>query len=181
MPAQSFRAFVCRIDTDPDLALGFAEAYRAMDDEQREATLGILQEDVASLGCDPVSVFAPLFAVEENPVRRQTLLSVIGAPMIVNTVAFETEAMDLVLVERLSQNFVSGTRVRFTSSILECDVLPLVRSDALEATLAARLFEIPLRAAIDRIAEALVRLTHGLGQKAPASLLRHAHLFGGAT
>jgi hypothetical protein len=176
--SRSFRAFVTRIEDDADLALGLAEAYRELPHDERDAMISILKNEVSDAACDPVSVFAPLFAVEEDGDRRAALYAHLRhlAPPI--TEAFASEENELFLLESFDTTFVSGTRIRFIGDALECDALPLSRRDSLLRTLSQDLFAVPLPDAIDRLANALVRWTRLLGMPVPSILVRHAHLFG---
>jgi len=66
----AWRTWLSALAVDAEAAVAAALAYEALADEGRDAWLDALDEDGAGLGVPAVALYAPLLAVEPDPVRR---------------------------------------------------------------------------------------------------------------
>ncbi|MFT3769232.1 MAG: hypothetical protein QM820_27655 [Minicystis sp.] len=65
--------------TDADAAIAAAHVYRDLDEDARDAWLDALTEDSPDLAVPAVAIYAPLLAVESDPVRRARMEHAIGS------------------------------------------------------------------------------------------------------
>lgn len=65
--------------TDADAAIAAAHVYRDLDEGARDAWLDALTEDSPALAVPAVAIYAPLLAVEADPVRRARMEIAIGS------------------------------------------------------------------------------------------------------
>jgi hypothetical protein len=63
---------------DAAAAHAAAMAYRDLDEEARDIWIGALEQDVPRIGVPRIAVYAPLLAVETDPVRRVRISQAIG-------------------------------------------------------------------------------------------------------
>lgn len=63
----AFRALLKRLGEDPVLAVSWATLYGELDAGDRHSLLGLVEEEVARRGLDPIATFAPLLAAESDP------------------------------------------------------------------------------------------------------------------
>ena len=68
-----WRQWLSSMATDAEAALAAAIAYRQMEEAGRERWIQSLRLDAPAVGVPAVALYAPLLAVEEDPLRRQQL------------------------------------------------------------------------------------------------------------
>jgi hypothetical protein len=187
-----WRQWLGSLATDAEAALAAAMAYKELDGTGREQWLDALEHDSASLDVPLIAVYAPLLAVESDPVRRARINDAMGPEDLAATPRTATRALGgralgglhvAVIVSPLYLDFVQ---------VLACGYLPrsgfewvrhdpIVRaSSALAAgdTLGnAALEATPIKAVIDELAHAV--LAHRrCGRDLPEALRIFADLFG---
>lgn len=70
----AWRQWLTSMATDAESVMAAAIAYRELDGEGRERWLDSLEADAPSVNVPKVALYAPLIAVERDPVRRARLL-----------------------------------------------------------------------------------------------------------
>jgi hypothetical protein len=82
-PDPRFRAawqeWLRALATDADAVLAAAHVYQDLDEDGRDALLSVLTEDSPELAVPRVAIYAPLLAVESDPVRRARIETAIGS------------------------------------------------------------------------------------------------------
>jgi hypothetical protein len=167
---ETFASFVAQVAKDPDVSVGFSEAYRSLPTAEREQLVSHLAEIPHA---EPMAVYAPLFAVEEDPVLRAHLFQRMGPGLSRTAEAYADGEHAVILAENLYEDWLAGTRVVLQGGV-RCERVPLVRRKALNMA------PLLLSDAIDRIASALVRAVHTHKQAPPEELAYYAYLFGAA-
>jgi hypothetical protein len=76
---QAWRQWLLSMATDAESVLAAAIAYRDLDEEGRDRWLDSLEADAPSVDVPRVALYAPLIAVESDPVRRARLLAALEA------------------------------------------------------------------------------------------------------
>ncbi len=71
-------AWLRALATDAEAALAAAMAYKELDGEARDLWLGALEQDAGRVNVPRIAVYAPLLAVESDPLRRERITSAIG-------------------------------------------------------------------------------------------------------
>jgi len=66
--------------TDAEAALAAALAYEELDGRARDTWLKALEQDSERVGVPRIAMYAPLLAVESDPVRRQRITQAMGQP-----------------------------------------------------------------------------------------------------
>jgi len=75
----AWRAWLKALATDPEAALSAALVYEELPIDARSAWLDALEADVPSMEIPKVAAYAPLLAVEEDPVLRARIEREMGA------------------------------------------------------------------------------------------------------
>lgn len=70
-----WRQWLSSMATDAEAALAAAMAYRDLDSEARERWLASLKLDAPRVDVPAVALYAPLVAVEDDPERRERMIS----------------------------------------------------------------------------------------------------------
>jgi hypothetical protein len=188
---QAWRAWLTALATDAEAAQAAALAYRELDDDGRDAWIDSLALD-AHAACVPlIAVYAPLLAVENDPVRRQRIEAALSgedlqagprAPTRALIGQASREIRVAVLVSPLYMSFVQVLACGFRpgASIEWVRHDPIVsQSSAISAgdrLLGAALEDSPLKSVVDELAITIV--AHARTAKVPEALKAFAHLFG---
>lgn len=187
-------AFLSRLATDAEAAMAAAMAYRELDGNARDVWIAALEQDIARVDAPRIAVYAPLLAVETDPVRRAQVLAAIGpaqpeaAPKAAafalgcrSTGAARLAAivtpLYLDFVQVLACAYQVGERFEWVKHdpILERSRAPRA-GDELNGVV---LENVPLRAVVDDLALTVVAHTRA-GQPLPEALSVFADLFGPA-
>ncbi len=81
--ARAWRVWLAALAHDPEAAWAAALTYRSLDAAGRDAWIAALDLDAPSVGAPAIALYAPLLAVEDDPMRRARLESTLllhGAP-----------------------------------------------------------------------------------------------------
>jgi hypothetical protein len=178
--------------TDAEAALAAAIAYRELTPSGRDYWLTVLEHDAKRLDVPKIALYAPLLAVESDPVRRERISDAMGPIDLDATPGFAAHALSgvcpngtrvAVLVTPLYLNFAQvlacGYRLGTGFSWVRHDPILLHSSapnagDRLEGAL---LENTPMKAIIDDLA--LTVLAHRRsGGELPEALSVFADLFG---
>jgi len=178
--------------TDAEAALATAIAYRELTPAGRDYWLAVLAQDEERLNVPKIAVYAPLLAVESDPLRRQRISTAMGPIEVDATPRFAAYSLSgvaadgtrvAVLVTPLYLDFAQvlacGYRVSSGFSWVRHEPI-LLRGSApasgdrldgvmLEAT--------PLRALVDDLAHAVLAHQRS-GRELPEALRSFADLFG---
>jgi hypothetical protein len=167
--SETFASFVTQVAKNPDVSLGFADAYCAFELSERERVV----DELMALGVrEPALVFAPLFAAEKDPVLRARLFQAMGAGLRRAPEAYGLGDHTVLLAENIHGDSVAGIRVSLAQGIA-CESFALTPRTALLAEFAP----LDLAEAVDRVATALVRWVHTDGNAVPEELTYYAYLF----
>jgi hypothetical protein len=75
----AWKEWLRALATDADAAVAAAHVYRDLDEAARDAWLDALCEDSPALAVPAVAIYAPLLAVESDPLRRTRMEVAIGS------------------------------------------------------------------------------------------------------
>jgi hypothetical protein len=187
----AWRGWLDALATDAEAALAAAMAYKSLDGAARDRWLGALEHDAAHVNVPRIAVYAPLLAVESDPVRRQRIAVAIGpdddrAKPSGELSAFRGTLRDGVRVATI----VSPLYLDFVQ-VLACGYRPesgfvWVRHDPIvlaaaapsagDEVLGALLEATPVRALVDELALAVLAHTRS-GRQPPDALRMFADLF----
>lgn len=178
-PPPNLAAWLSSLSTSPDYALAFAQAYEALDADQRDAWLTELETENAS-----PAAYYPLLAVESAPSRILRIrVRLAGAMPPANdttsaapTIAYR-DGRTLYLLRSMYNAFVGPIRFTFgTAGEIEAvDALPLGGRDSFRASLSAAATLVPIAEATLDVARA-VMVNRRLGCAIPELLISHPEL-----
>jgi len=178
-----WRQWLSSMASDAEAALAAAIAYREMDSTGRDNWLSSLQLDAPAVDVPPIALYAPLLAVEQDPERRERLLSSLG------------EQFDGTLARSEKRAFLGGTedgtKVYVLATPLYLDFVQVlacgvregeftwVRHDPIadpkavplagDSLLGAKLEPTPIKGVLDELAQAV--LSHQrMGKALPEAL-----------
>jgi hypothetical protein len=178
--------------TDAEAALATAIAYRDLTPAGRDYWLAVLDQDQKRLDVPRIALYAPLLAVESDPVRRQRISEAMGPVDLEVTPRFGARGLSgvspdgtrvAVLITPLYLDFAQvvacGYRTHVGFTWVRHDPIVLFSSvprsgDRVEGVM---LETTPLKALIDDLALAVLAHRRG-GRELPEALSMFADLFG---
>lgn len=189
---EAWRTWLSALGTDAEAAVAAALAYDSLPPEAREAWLDALRADSAEVDVPAIALYAPLLAVESDPVRRERIQSAIMSggyagpgPFAVEAHALRGVAADgthtCVLVAPIYLDFVQVLSCRYTPTggILRVSHDPLRHSGDLTPIREVDGVPVeptPLRVVVEELAHAILADKRERRQP-PSALTAIAHLF----
>ncbi len=185
-------AWLDALATDAEAALAAALAYEELDAPGRDTWLRALEQDSERVGVPRIAMYAPLLAVESDPVRRQRITTAMGQPDVHATPRVPVRGFSGRTPEGMTvATVVSPLYLRFVQ-VLACGYYPAtgfewVRHDpimdgeqapgAKNEVEGAILESVPLNTLVDELASTILAHQRS-GRPLPDALRVFADLFG---